>query len=103
MIISNHSNENFPIRLSQRMIVVDDKNSFPTNEFDAILEMNVSKIEKLEEDYYSMMKGNFFKILTTQNGSRVLQKSLKNTSQEILSFILHEVSILSNLDPKQAL
>ena len=62
-----------------------------------------SKIEKLEEDCYSMMKGNFFKILTTQNGSRVLQKSLKNTSQEILSFILHEVSILSNLDPKQAL
>jgi hypothetical protein len=40
----------------------------------------------------TILAGNFFKIITSQNGSRILQKSLCNTSPEILSIIFHEVS-----------
>jgi len=82
------------MKLKQRKFVLDDQACFPSNEFDAILETNVSTIERLDEDTYSMLKGNFFKILTTQNGSRVLQKSLKKTPKEILSLILGEVKII---------
>jgi len=68
-----------------------DEQIFPLNEFDHILESNVSTIEKIDEDTYHILKGNFFKILTTQNGSRILQKSLKRTSKDILSRINKEI------------
>ena len=71
--------------------MVEDLICFVSIEFDAILEVNVIPIEKLEEDIFKILKGNFFKILTSQHGSRVMQKSLKNTSKEVLSKILNEV------------
>jgi len=39
-----------------------------------------------------MLKGKIYNILMTQNGSRVLQKALKKTKFEIISFMFDEIS-----------
>jgi hypothetical protein len=93
------SQDSFPVKLKQRKFVIDDHNCFPSNEFDSILENNVSPVEKIDEETYNLLKGNFFKIFTTQNGSRVLQKGLKKTSKDILSRILYEVHNFLILGP----
>ena len=83
--------------LKQRTYVPDDQSCFPTNEFDEILENNVSTRDMLDDETFSRLQGNFFKILTTQNGSRILQKSLKKTSKVVLSKLLNEVKKAINL------
>ena len=47
--------------------------------------------ERINEESYNKFKGNFFIILTSQNGSRVIQKCLKKTTSEIISCIFQEV------------
>jgi hypothetical protein len=37
------------------------------------------------------LKGNFLKIAKSQNGSRILQKALGKSSQQILSIIFEEI------------
>ena len=62
-----------------------------SNPFDDILDNEVRQNEKLDENSYLALKGNFLKVIKSQNGSRVLQKVLKNTNKDILSKIFHEV------------
>jgi hypothetical protein len=53
-------------------------------------------------DDLATLTGNFFKVLTSQNGSRILQKSLNNSSAEIIGIIFSEVSSRINelmIDP----
>ena len=61
------------------------------NEFDEILDLSIRKKEQIEEDVYQKLKGNFFKVITSQNGSRVLQKALQNTETSILVRIFEEI------------
>jgi hypothetical protein len=64
---------------------------FILNEFDEILSNHIKRNEKIDEDFFIELRGKIFKILITQNGSRVLQKCLKRTSQDVLSNILEEI------------
>jgi hypothetical protein len=67
-------------------------NLFSQNsEFDELLEKNVRIKSKIDNDAHSIMKNNYLKILTTQNGSRVLQKALMNTSKDIIKEIFMEI------------
>lgn len=47
--------------------------------------------EEIDTETYEIFNGSFLKIITSQNGSRVLQKALKKTSGEILTKIFSEV------------
>jgi hypothetical protein len=49
-------------------------------------------MEKVDEECLPVLKGNFLKIVRTQNGSRILQKSLNKTCKEILSIIFSEIA-----------
>ena len=56
-----------------------------------ILETKIKITEKVEDESYYMLKGNFKNIIRTQNGSRILQKSLNKTNAEILTYIFYEI------------
>lgn len=55
--------------------------------FDALLRF----IERIDENTYKKIKGNLFKIASTQNGSRSLQKAVKKTNKEILFYMFEEL------------
>lgn len=55
--------------------------------FDAILRF----IERIDENTFKKIKGNLFKIVVTQNGSRSLQKAVKKTNKEILFYMFEEL------------
>jgi hypothetical protein len=61
-------------------------------EIEEFTEFVLRNQERIEEECYKKMKGQFLKIITTQNGSRMLQKVLKKSNKEILSLILDEIS-----------
>jgi hypothetical protein len=73
----------------------DNENSNEANNLsDTIfneLERMLSISEKIDEKLFSRLKGNFISIIKTQNGSRVFQKYLKNTSSLILRSIFNEI------------
>jgi hypothetical protein len=46
---------------------------------------------KIDTELYSYLKGHFISIIRTQNGSRIFQKYLNNTSQLIISNIYEEI------------
>jgi hypothetical protein len=58
---------------------------------DDVLENRVKLYEKIEEEYLPVFRGNFLKILRSQSGSRILQRALNKTSQQILSIIFEEI------------
>jgi hypothetical protein len=64
---------------------------FTLNEFDEILEKFIRIKGKIDLDDFTKIKGKISKILTTQNGSRVLQQSLAATSNEIIHLIFEEI------------
>ncbi len=64
---------------------------FTVNEYDEVLEKNVRLKEKIDESDYDILKNSFYKVITTQNGSRVLQKAFKNTSSAIIIKIFEEI------------
>jgi hypothetical protein len=66
------------------------------NEHDYILDFEIRPKERIEENAYEKFKGNFYKIIKTQNGSRVLQKVLKNTPKNIISKIFVEIKCYLN-------
>jgi hypothetical protein len=57
---------------------------------DEILELILSHGEITESDY-QLLAGNFLKVVSNQNGSRVMQKTIDKTSYFILISILNEV------------
>lgn len=69
----------------------NQQNSDYVREIEEFTERVLKGSDKIDEQSYHSMKGMFMKIIRTQNGSRMLQKSIKKTSKEILSFILEEL------------
>jgi hypothetical protein len=55
------------------------------------LERLLSISDRIDEKLFARLKGNFINIIKTQNGSRVFQKYLKNTSSLILKSIFNEL------------
>jgi len=76
---------------NKRKSLPDQQITLINNELDVILENNGNNFEKIDEEIYSSLKGNFIKLITTQNGSRIFQKSLRKTSSHIISLIMNEV------------
>lgn len=50
------------------------------------------KCEKFDDHLFPMFKGKFLELFRTQNGSRIVQKLLKNTDELKLKIILNEVN-----------
>ena len=61
------------------------------NEIDELIEKLLIKINFIDDETYFVLKGKFYLILKNQNGSRLLQKCLVNTNQNIMGHILIEV------------
>ena len=61
-----------------------------------ILENNLNINEIITEQILASLKGHLFRIICSQNGSRILQKCLNKTPKEVLSKILNEVIYFSN-------
>jgi hypothetical protein len=61
-----------------------------------IVENKIKMHEKVDEETYYILKGNFKSIIRTQNGSRILQKALNKTNTEILSLIFYEIQDILN-------
>jgi hypothetical protein len=56
------------------------------------LEDKIKFFDKVEMEDLEILQGSFYKIITSQNGSRILQKSLYNTPIEIINIIFHEIN-----------
>jgi hypothetical protein len=63
-------------------------------EIDDLLDNYINITEEITESNYIQLKGHFFRLLMSQNGSRILQKCVSKTSQTILSYIFLEVNII---------
>lgn len=55
------------------------------------VEANLRKIDRIDENLFAKLKGNFITIIQTQNGSRLFQTHLKNTSPSIIKKIYREL------------
>jgi len=60
-------------------------------EVDEQLENKVKLFEKIDEESLHHFKGNFLKIIKSQNGSRILQKALNRTPKEVFTLIFYEI------------
>ena len=66
-------------------------------EMDEWLELHLKNSDRIDEESYTVMKGMFAKLLTTHNGSVLLQKNIKKTNNKILTLILDEILIYLNV------
>jgi len=62
-------------------------------EIEDTLENNLNVNELISEQILNQLKGHLFRIINSQNGSRILQKCLIKTPKETLSKMFNEVSI----------
>lgn len=76
--------------ITQRLI-----NSFSINHVNEVtlveLENILKVVDRIDESLFLKLRDNFLTIIKTQNGSRVFQKYLKNTSPEIIHLIFLEI------------
>ncbi len=61
----------------------------PKNE--DIFENYIKVYEKIEEEHLQDLKGHFIKFITCQNGSRIMQIALYNSSYIVIEAILNEI------------
>jgi len=62
-------------------------------EIDDLLENYINITEEITESNYLQMKGHFFRLIMSQNGSRILQKCVAKTPRHIITQIFYEVNI----------
>jgi hypothetical protein len=68
----------------------EEKNNlsdFVYGELERILSIN----DKIDDSLFKSLRGNFINIIRTQNGSRLFQKYLRNTSVNIIAAIFMEM------------
>lgn len=63
----------------------------PVKELEDFAQNVLSDADRIDIDSYNQLKGLFYKIITTQNGSRITQRVIKKTNKDILSLILNEI------------
>lgn len=61
------------------------------SELNEIIEINIRQDEFISKENYELLKGKFLFILTSQNGSRIIQTCISKTSIEIMSKIFMEI------------
>jgi len=64
-------------------------------EIDDLLDNYINMSEEITESNFYQMQGHFFRLLMSQNGSRILQKCLTKTPKHIISKIFFEVFIIT--------
>lgn len=62
-------------------------NSIKSSTFD------LGNLDRIDEETFERLKGQFYDLIVCQNGSRTLQKIIKSTHYCILSRILDEVIV----------
>lgn len=60
-------------------------------QIDELLETRVKFFEKVDDECLPLFRGHFLKIVTSQNGSRVLQRALAKTHKSIISIMFTEI------------
>ena len=60
-------------------------------EYDESVVKDIKKEEHISEENYNLLSGRFFSLLTSQNGSRIIQSCISKTSLEVMSKIFIEV------------
>lgn len=87
---SNNSNRS--------LVSVGSNSGSGTNVFYAKNNIELSNLDKLDDETFEKIQGSIYEIITSQNGSRCLQKIMKSTSGNILTKILDEVILLFTKD-----
>ena len=72
--------------------VSDDIPPFSLNEQGEKIEKIVANKNSIDLDDYNKLKGNFLNLITSQNGSRFMQKIYVNSDYEVLKRIFNEIS-----------
>ena len=72
--------------------VSDDVSPFSLNEQGEKIEKIVANKNSIDLDDYNKLKGNFLNLITSQNGSRFMQKIYVNSDYEVLKKIFNEIS-----------
>lgn len=72
------------------------------NEIDEITENKIKLDDKIEPEIFEHLKGKFFRIVTSQNGSRIMQNYIFKSSLGVIKKIFTEISdnlndIITNL------
>lgn len=63
---------------------------------DEILENKIKLYEKIEEEDLYDLKGSFLGLITCQNGSRIMQIILGNSSYIVIQNIMREIELKLN-------
>jgi len=56
-----------------------------------LTENKIKADDKIENDTYCILKNRFFKIVTSQNGSRIMQTYIFKSSMEVIEKIFLEI------------
>jgi hypothetical protein len=99
LLSNNELNKNSNINNNEMKPNIINENLNSENDFRCFLNEYGEKIEKIDynknlidiEDY-NKLKGNFLNLITSQNGSRFMQKIYLNTNYDILKKIFDEIS-----------
>ena len=72
--------------------VSDDIPPFSLNEQGEKIEKIIANKNSIDMEDYNKLKGNFLNLITSQNGSRFMQKIYANSDYEVLQKIFNEIS-----------
>lgn len=65
------------------------------SQVEEILDRDLNINEEINNKNYESLKGHFYRIVSSQNGSRIIQKCLAKTAYEFKIKIFNEVSTVS--------
>ena len=91
----NDSNSSVSTKNSQdrrdSLLSKNSSGSYLNEVFEELLENKVKLAETVDEEAHAVLQGNYLTVLSSQIGSRILQKALVRTSPSIISSIFSEV------------
>lgn len=70
----------------------NEKNS----EIDENIENRIKSDDRIETETYELLKKKFFRIVTSQNGSRIMQTYIFKSSSEVIKAIFSEIAGFMN-------
>lgn len=96
---SNYSNSIKDNKILGNLFDEESKNLFnikkgqilTKNNLDDIIENNIKNEEFISEENFELIKGNIYNILTSQNGSRIIQTCISKTSIEVMKLFFLEI------------
>ncbi len=67
-----------------------------SSEIDENIENRIKSDDSIEMATYEILKNNFFNIVTSQNGSRIMQSYIFRSSSEVIKAIFTEIADFMN-------